>query len=492
MARTTITITFEDGETASRTINILEPQFEDGWWSYDKDGKERYEWGEDKISIPLGKTMYFNVKTKDIVAGEELEMQLMDYDYFWWLGEHIDEYNIDTSKFPNDTVWKKAKVRAVDGQSIATVELLLEDSWEPVIANDNDNPILTDKNIELYWRVRYVTDKGPKVKKILPQKKEDYLRVGYNDRDLFLKPITQGVGLPEFYTNDGKLIIFAFKMAEKIADAYIPNPYLSSFSINTVRITETQTLSSINKVKRSLLYERVNWDTNESVRYGYQTKESTNFIIKGKASWKKVNEFETISKKKFSDYFNHHDVKNGVVVGLKYVRKAIRVLDFINAFNTVTSIFKQPEEGLQIPKPSSVISAMGLIGAIKAIPGFGALTPLFLAGDVITTKVVNEIINEFTEDSLLAWERAKQGGLNTALIYVQHSQGAKMIELSYKQDISQEQYEKMIKNEFVTFREFDDFISSKPDLKDNYYTCFYYLKIEGERKKYIIDSIFIQ
>ncbi|WP_438711145.1 hypothetical protein ACSTS3_21660 [Aquimarina muelleri] len=273
---------------------------------------------------------------------------------------------------------------------------------------------------------------------------------------------------------------------------YIPNPYLSSFSINTVRITETQTLSSINKVKRSLLYERVNWDTNESVRYGYQTKESTNFIIKGKASWKKVNEFETISKKKFSDYFNRHDVKNGVVVGLKYVRKAIRVLDFINAFNTVTSIFKQPEEGLQIPKPSSVISAMGLVGAIKAIPGFGALTPLFLVGDVITTKVVNEIINEFTEDSLLAWERAKQGGLNTALIYVQHSQGAKMIELSYKQDISQEQYEKMIKNEFVTFREFDDFISSKPDLKDNYYTCFYYLKKEGERKKYIIDSIFIQ
>ncbi|GGX11288.1 hypothetical protein [Aquimarina muelleri] len=245
------------------------------------------------------------------------------------------------------------------------------------------------------------------------------------------------------------------------------------------------------------MYERVNWDTNESMRYGYQTKESTNFIIKGKASWKKVNEFKTISKKKFSDYFNRHDVKNGVVVGLKYVRKAIRVLDFINAFNTVTSIFKQPEEGLQIPKPSSVISAMGLVGAIKAIPGFGALTPLFLAGDVITTKVVNEIINEFENESLLEWERRKAKSLNSALAWVQSgNNGAKMLQLDVKEFVSQTAYEKLLCGEFKTLEKLDEFNrnrgTSKIGIKQNWYTCFYYTKEENGRIKYLIDSIFLR
>ena len=111
-----------------------------------------------------------------------------------------------------------------------------------------------------------------------------------------------------------------------------------------------------------------------------------------------------------------------------------------------TGIFRNPSEGMDIPNPKSVVSAMGLLNAVGKIPSFGALSPLFMVSDVLSTQVVHEMLNDFSETSLLAWEQAKQGGLNQALAYAQNSQGAKKSELAYRQDISQEQYEKLIIN----------------------------------------------
>ncbi len=186
------------------TPKQLEPEIIKGWWSYDEEGEEEYIFNNDKqTKLKLGETMYFHIQTKDIVVGEEIEMQLMDYDYLWWMGEHIDEYNIDTSKFPNNTVWKNPVVRALNGQSIATVKLVLDESWEPVIADDHDDKGSLDQTIELYWRVRYANEDGTKIKKILPERKADYLRVGYSDRTLYFRPGFEGQNLPELRSADG-------------------------------------------------------------------------------------------------------------------------------------------------------------------------------------------------------------------------------------------------------------------------------------------------
>ncbi|WP_438711841.1 hypothetical protein ACSTS3_04630 [Aquimarina muelleri] len=149
---------------------------------------------------------------------------------------------------------------------------------------------------------------------------------------------------------------------------------------------------------------------------------------------------------------------------------------------------------MQIPKPSSVISAMGLVGAIKAIPGFGALTPLFLAGDVITTKVVNEIINEFENESLLEWERRKAKSLNSALAWVQSgNNGAKMLQLGFIEFVSQEAHEKVLRGEINNFDEFQNFTPSiASSIDKNFYTYFYIAKKENNKTKYLIDSIFIR
>jgi hypothetical protein len=116
-----------------------------------------------------------------------------------------------------------------------------------------------------------------------------------------------------------------------------------------------------------------------------------------------------------------------------------------------------------------------------------------MAADVMSTKVVNETLNEFTEDSLLAWEQAKQDGLNQALMFVQHSQGAKMLGLKAEEFVSQKTHEKLLNCEFKTFKDFQNFIKSDiGDEKGNWYTYFYYEKVENEKIKFLIDSIFLR
>ena len=61
------------------------------------------------------------------------------------------------------------------------------------------------------------------------------------------------------------------------------------------------------------------------------------------------------------------------------------------------------------------------------------------------------MLNEFSETSLLAWEKAKQGGLNQALVYAQHSDGAKMLDLDYIPYISQEAHEEFLKGKISRY-----------------------------------------
>ena len=134
---------------------------------------------------------------------------------------------------------------------------------------------------------------------------------------------------------------------------------------------------------------------------------------------------------------------------------------------------------------------MGLLSAVGKIPGFGALSPLFMAADVMSTKVVNEMLNEFSETSLLAWEKAKQGGLNQALVYAQHSDGAKMLDLDYIPYISQEAHEEFLKGKITRYLDLLNY-QPKEDSKNNYYCYFFYKKTENGRNKYLIDSIFLR
>ncbi len=115
-----------------------------------------------------------------------------------------------------------------------------------------------------------------------------------------------------------------------------------------------------------------------------------------------------------------------------------------------------------------------------------------MAADVISTKVVNEILNDFSNEAMLEWQRRKLKGLNNALAWVKNNQGAKMLGLDVKEFVSQTAYEKLLCNEFKSFKEFDNYEPNEGDNDKNWYSCFYYENREGEKTKYLIDSIFLR
>ncbi len=162
MGMTKFKLTFNDGETHEIQAKYNSPSFESNWWSYDPEGNEPYEHGNERKTLELGDTMYFNVETKGILEEAVLTLQLFDYDEALW----IDAANPDDATFPTEEVHKTAQVRKVGDRYIATVKLVLEESWVEVVESDIDN------TIDLYWQVRYGA-----LNQYLPHEDTSYLQV---------------------------------------------------------------------------------------------------------------------------------------------------------------------------------------------------------------------------------------------------------------------------------------------------------------------------
>lgn len=159
MARTTFTITMKStGETRSQTINILEPELLEGYWTKDQAGEQALS------KAKLGETVYFQVKTSGIADGQEIKLKLYEQDKVFIVGDCLDP---DDDKFPEKEVVKDATIK----NGVAAVELALEEKWEGMIADDHDNAFSLDQTLELYWEVSY-----GKRKKELPLNDENYLR----------------------------------------------------------------------------------------------------------------------------------------------------------------------------------------------------------------------------------------------------------------------------------------------------------------------------
>ncbi len=391
---TKFTITFKDGETRTISATYIEPEFLKGWWSFDPEGKEVYHYGEEKKSIPLGKTMYFHVELKGIAIGKEVEFQLFDYDELFWQ----DVLDPDDDTFPNDPVHKKATINYIDGKRIASIEVKLEEDWEPVIYDDHKGYVgSVDQTIELYWKVSYgrVSAEFPK------DKDHDRLRVGYNDRDLYVIPVDEGSSIPEFYDSDGKLIIlgvniankavsdddmqegnersehydkkgkmirYAYKRANDIAKSTGLEGKIDNIVITKIRITTASNyISEINAIKKSIYRQEINMTTNEITKtIGYEVEKASNFIFNDTFSTLTISETEEMTRKKFSEYFTRKDIAEGTVGALRNGRELLRFYDYVQVGNTIHSLF--PQDGnTGIPKPSSVVSIFTTFSGAKDV-----------------------------------------------------------------------------------------------------------------------------
>ncbi|WBX77453.1 hypothetical protein PG911_04085 [Tenacibaculum ovolyticum] len=179
------TASFPGAKSKSATIEVVHIELSKGYWTSDKEGKKPLK------KSKLGKTVYFHIETEGIDDGKELKLRLGDYDYSFLFYSLLD---FDDHKFPKEEVVKKAIIK----DNKATVELVLQESWESVVKDDHSMWFQSNESIELYWEVRY-----NKLKKLLPKKTNDYLRVAQSDRTLYIKTPTAGHNLPEFIGYDG-------------------------------------------------------------------------------------------------------------------------------------------------------------------------------------------------------------------------------------------------------------------------------------------------
>lgn len=174
----------------------------DGEW-LDKDGKPI-----DQTKMPhakIGETVFFRVETKDIPEHTPILFELWEHDGIrvpTGFGTIIDTRAFD-DYIPLETkeTGNKSITVNVDKDGYATISVELTEVLEKQIEEDFGN------KIELYFIVRYIGHDFA----YLPRSSDNYLKVGYSDRTLFLQPAVANnkYGLPEFRTADGDILIFS-------------------------------------------------------------------------------------------------------------------------------------------------------------------------------------------------------------------------------------------------------------------------------------------
>ncbi|WP_438712296.1 hypothetical protein ACSTS3_07925 [Aquimarina muelleri] len=78
------------------------------------------------------------------------------------------------------------------------------------------------------------------------------------------------------------------------------------------------------------------------------------------------------------------------------------------------------------------------------------------------------------------------------MAYAKNSQGAKMLQLDYIEFVPQEIHEKILQGNYNTLKGIEDDLKEPVSETGNWYTYFFYIKIENGKKKHLIDSIFLR
>ncbi|TPN82810.1 type VI secretion system tube protein TssD [Aquimarina algicola] len=197
-----------------------DPRIINSYWAYDREGLQPYTYNKDqKNNVALGTTMYFHIQTRYLEEDTVLNLQLFDYDRFFWAGLS----GHDTDKFPNKPVKTRAIVMLEEGEGFrgrAVAEIQLSETWEPVIREDTDNIAYNNFAAELYWVVNCTTGGANITNVELPEGDDSkVLRVTTNNRNLYFKSGFGDMNLPELRSGkDGSPIFLLKAVQDKVKD----------------------------------------------------------------------------------------------------------------------------------------------------------------------------------------------------------------------------------------------------------------------------------
>ncbi|PZW39261.1 hypothetical protein LX95_02403 [Mesonia algae] len=385
MGKNTFTVELE-GQKKSVTINIAEPEFIEGWWTSDKDGQVPLE------KSKLGETVYFHVETKGLAVGQELELNLAEYDYNASGGFlFYDIIDPDDRKFPEDAVVKKATIEQKGNKRVATVELFLDEKWQGIIKDDHDVWFSLDESIELYWEVIY-----GKRKKLLPYSTDNYLNVAQSDRTLYFKPPAFGHNLPQLMSNDGSpLLPMKFikgKVQSKLtkkAVKFVNNTI--NKEISNIAMTKLEKGSLVTNTGREQINPYANIYNYDEI---YTNDGTLLKDLKKRKNWGNTN--ETTKEISQYDYFT----KTG---------KRLQVLGFLKNVGTTLGFFDVLKFGMEDSLDTdSPLGSMG-IGGLGNIGGSFAL--VFSVAGLLMKEMKEEddiVMEEIVQQELA---QAKLSGL---------------------------------------------------------------------------------
>ncbi len=457
MARTTFTITMKStGEIQSQTINILEPELLEGYWTKDREGEQALS------KAKLGDTVYFQVKTSGIADGQEIKLKLYEQDKVFIVGDCLDP---DDDKFPEKEVIKEATIK----NGMATVELALEEKWEGMIADDHDNAFSLDQTLELYWEVSY-----GKRKKELPLNDENYLRVGYGDRNLFFTtPIASSYNLPELLAADGSPILMmqfakdmvvgelekkGVKFVEQLADSAITNIALTKLEKGYLA-TNAGTVMQKSKIYTKNLF------TND----GTLIKDAK---IASNSGFRTPNGVVTTKGISQYDYFATNGAKVKLLGFVKQIGTALDV------FNFAKVLLDYANDGLDTSKPLTL--------------NLGPLTPLWDLAGVLVSDQKAELDMWLEEQVQREIDAAKLEGLAATRQAIRKWNHNKEYQWDIM-EVSAITANKLLRGEFYTFQILED--ESFIELSETNKVFVLYRRIENINRtgyfKYIIETIFI-
>ncbi|GHC60476.1 hypothetical protein [Ulvibacter litoralis] len=379
MGRNTFTVNLE-GEVKSVSITIAKPEFIEGWWTSDKEGKTLLQ------KSKLGETVYFHVEVKGIAVGQELELNLAEFDYNGSGGFIFsDIIDPDDRKFPDDAVLKKTSIEQKGNKRIATVALFLNEKWQGIIKDDHDVWFSLDEAIELYWEVVYGS-----LKKSLPNKKEDYLKVRQSDRTLYFKPPALGHNLPELLSKDGSpLLLMKFimgkvkgKITSKAIDFAKKKMELKISDIALTKLQRGSLVTNTGRVQTNINAEIFKTDT--YTNDGVFMEE-----LKKRKNW--GNATETTKGISQYDYFTQSG-------------KRVRVLGFLKNFDTGLDFFDLLKFGMEDELDTN--SPLGSLG----MGGLGTLGSTF----ALVNSVAGLLVKQMKQEDDIFMEEVVQQELQVA------------------------------------------------------------------------------
>ena len=245
-----------------------------GYWAADEYGTRRLKEAE------LEQTVYFIIETVGINDGEQLQVQLWDYDY-----QYIPlllTFLISDALDPDDPMDNGYVRTCVVKNNKAILKLYLKPQWEKEI--DEDKHLFSNAAIELYCRVFHNNKSYD-----FPNRKSDYLNV-YKGKDIYIKPIVAkngyNYGIPEIYDYEGNPIIINYiDKIELIKEDYQEENYLKSLLISGGAYLADTKLSAVSKgiaIARLDSGYRVN-QAGKVIRYDYweQYLESKRYLRDG-------------------------------------------------------------------------------------------------------------------------------------------------------------------------------------------------------------------